>query len=188
MRRIIVLGVGNALLGDEGFGVHALRYLQQNYAWPDNVRFVDGGTLGLFLMAELMECDLAVILDVARGGCDPGTFYRIEPAEIMAGAALRQSQHQTGIADALMACELAGACPEVVIFAMEPFDMTTVQIGLTAQASARLPEFCARVASELRAFIAGQGSLDSVLAENHKTMLEQSRGKQAVAWRKPAAE
>lgn len=148
-RRILVLGVGNTLLGDEGFGVHALRYLERNYDWPDNFRLVDGGTLGLLLMAELMECDLAVILDVARGGEKPGTFYRISQSELLPNLTLRQSAHQTGIADTLLCCELAGHRPESLIFAMEPFDMAEVRAELTDEAQALLPRFCARVVEEI---------------------------------------
>ena len=62
--RVCVLGVGNTLLGDEGFGVRAMEYLRDNYVWPGNVDFVDGGTQGMGLM--LMKCDLM--------GCRPETF------------------------------------------------------------------------------------------------------------------
>ncbi len=143
------MGVGNTLLGDEGFGVHAVDYLQAHYSWPDNVRLVDGGTLGLLLMAELMECDQAIILDIALGGEAPGTFYRIESGELGKSLSLRQSVHQTGITDTLISCELVGHKPEALVFAMQPFDFQTLQARLSPQAQAKLPEFCARVVREL---------------------------------------
>ena len=65
--RVLVLGVGNILLSDEGFGVAAVKRLERDYTWPDNVRLLDGGTLGLFLMPEIMDADFLVVLDVVLG-------------------------------------------------------------------------------------------------------------------------
>lgn len=147
--KVLILGVGNTLLGDEGFGVHAMRYLERHYVWPENVKLVDGGTLGLLLLAELLECDLAVILDVAQGGHAGGTFYEIGADSLNPSLNLRQSMHQTSLSDTLISCDLAGHRPEAIIYAMEPFDIETVQPELTAAGAAKLPLFCARVISEL---------------------------------------
>lgn len=147
--RILLLGVGNTLLGDEGFGVHALRHIEHKYALPDNFRLLDGGTLGLMLMAELMECDLAVILDIALGGKRPGTFYRIEGDDLGARSVPLQSLHQTSLADVLISCELADHRPKAIVFAMEPFDINCPQAGLSTEAAQRLPAFCAKVIEEL---------------------------------------
>lgn len=149
-QRILILGVGNTLLGDEGFGVHALRYLEENFSWPQNVRLVDGGSLGLLLLGELLECDFAVILDVALGGRPPGTFYKLEEDALNPGLGFRQSMHETGVSDILISCDLAGHRPEVEIFAMEPFDLQNPRPELTAQAAAKLPEFCEKVVGELK--------------------------------------
>ncbi|MBD5642135.1 MAG: hydrogenase maturation protease [Desulfovibrio sp.] len=148
-KRILILGVGNTLLGDEGFGVHAVRYLERHFDWPANVRLVDGGTLGLLLLAELMECDLAIILDVALGGHAPGTFYQLDAADLNPALSIRQSMHQTSLGDTLISCELAGHKPEALIYAMEPFDIQNARACLTRQAEKKLPQFCARVVAEL---------------------------------------
>lgn len=148
-QKVLILGVGNTLLGDEGFGVHALRYLDEHYSWPENVKLVDGGSLGLLLMAELMECDLAIVLDVALGGHPPGTFYRLEEDAFSEKLSFRQSMHQTSLVDTLISCELAGHRPKAVVFAMEPFDIQKLQTTLTPEAARKLPEFCARVVSEI---------------------------------------
>lgn len=148
-RRILILGVGNILLADEGFGVRAVDYLQTHYEWPANVRLLDGGTLGLLLMAELLECDQAIVLDIAFGGGAPGTFYRIEREDLSKALSLRQSMHQTSIEDTLISCDLAGHRPEVTVFAMEPYNCGVLQAALTCEAQKRLPEFCAKVVTEL---------------------------------------
>lgn len=147
--RILILGVGNTLLGDEGFGVHAMRYLEENYAWPENVRLVDGGTLGLLLLAELLECDRAIILDVALGDCEPGTFYELDGDNLTASLGTKQSMHQMNLSDTLISCELAGHRPRTLIFAMEPYDIRNVDASLTDQAQAKLPQFCEKVVARL---------------------------------------
>ena len=76
-KRIMIMGVGNILLTDEGFGVRAVEYLQAKYTWPENVRLEDGGTQGLLLMSTLMECDTLVVLDVVLGPEKPGTVYMV---------------------------------------------------------------------------------------------------------------
>lgn len=70
--RVLIMGVGNILLRDEGFGVAAVNHLEKNYYWPENVRLQEGATQGLLLMSELEECDLLVVLDVVLGGKEPG--------------------------------------------------------------------------------------------------------------------
>ena len=54
-QKVLILGVGNILLTDEGFGVRAAAYLEEHYRWPGNVTLMDGGTQGLMLMSELMD-------------------------------------------------------------------------------------------------------------------------------------
>lgn len=149
-RKILILGVGNTLLSDEGFGVRAVEYLRENYSWPENVDLVDGGTRGLLLMSELMDCDLAIILDVVKAGLAPGAMYGIEGADMAPCLQMRQSAHQTGINDILISCDLAGYRPESLIFGFEPFDCETVSARLSEQAEKLLPEFCGKVVEELK--------------------------------------
>lgn len=148
-KRVLILGVGNTLLGDEGFGVHALRFLEENYTWPPHVRLVDGGTLGLLLLAELLECDQAFFLDIALGGRPPGTFYRIDEDALTGALSVRQSAHQTSLTDTLISCELAGRRPEATIFAMEPYHPGEGEAALSPEAMRKLPGFCESVVREL---------------------------------------
>lgn len=149
-RKILILGVGNTLLRDEGFGVRAVQYLQDNYKFPDNITLVDGGTRGLLLMSELMDCDFAIILDVVKLGLTPGTICRIDGNDMPSGLQMRQSAHQTGINDILISCDLAGHRPETIIMGLEPFDCETVSSELSPDAQKLLPEFCVKVEEELQ--------------------------------------
>ena len=147
--RVLVLGVGNILLRDEGFGVAAVNRLERDYVWPDNVRLLDGGTLGLFLMPDIMDCDQLIVLDVVLGPGAPGTVYLLEGDDLRKSLSFRDSTHQTDLVDTLISCGLAGHRPEAVIIGIQPGDCHTLSPELTPELSAKLPEFCAKVVEEL---------------------------------------
>jgi hydrogenase maturation protease len=148
-KKVLILGVGNILLTDEGFGVRAVEYLQARYRWPAHVRLMDGGTLGLLLRPDMQECDLLVVLDVVLGHEAPGTVYLLEGEDLRKSVSFRDSMHQTDLLDTLIACELAGSRPQALVFGMQPFDYKTMGIELTAKAQALIPEFCRKVVDEL---------------------------------------
>ena len=147
--RVLVLGVGNILLSDEGFGVAAVNRLERDYVWPDNVRLLDGGTLGLFLMPDIMDADLLVVLDVVLGPGAPGTIYLLEGEDLRKSLSFRDSTHQTDLVDTLISCELAGGRPDAFIIGIQPVDCGTLSPELTPELEAKLPEFCAKAVAEL---------------------------------------
>lgn len=149
--RILLLGVGNTLLGDEGFGVAALSWLELRYAWPANVRLLDGGTRGILLMPDIMDCDFLLVLDVVLGPGKPGSFYLLDGDDIGQALSFRISMHQTSLADVLGLCQLAGHRPAAKVVGFEPFDWQTPSSSITAGAAELLPAFCARVIRELAA-------------------------------------
>lgn len=147
---ILILGLGNILLADEGFGPAAIYYLQNNFIWPDNIRLVDGGTRGLMLMAELMECEEAIILDIMLAGQKPGSLYFVDNENIKPEFSHHQSMHQSGFFDLLLNCELAGYRPRASLFAIEPFNYQILQPAITGQAQKCLPQFCLNVVNYIR--------------------------------------
>lgn len=149
-KKILILGVGNILISDDGFGVRAIEYLLEKYQWPDNVNLVDGGTRGLLLMSEIMECDLAVILDIFTNEHKAGTCYCFSDKDMEKGSFTGRTAHQTGISDILLCCELAGHKPETLIMAFEPFDCQTVSAELSPEARRLLPKFCEKLVNELK--------------------------------------
>lgn len=146
---ILILGIGNILLCDEGFGVRAVEYLVNHYEWPENVRLLDGGTRGLLLMSELMDCEKAFVLDICLAGDKPGTIYCFSANDMDKKTGNMQSAHQTGINDILISCELAGYSPETVILGFEPFDYHSLSVELSENAKKMLPGFCEKVVLEL---------------------------------------
>ena len=123
-REITVLGVGNLILTDEGFGVHVINYLNEHYEFPDNVQLVDGGTLGMELTHFITGTKKLLIVDAVDGGLEPGTIYRLTGDEIKAHFRQKISAHEVGIEEVLTLLELTGRpIDEVIVLGAQPFDM-----------------------------------------------------------------
>ncbi len=146
---VLILGVGNTLLTDEGFGMRAVAYLKERYSWPANVDLQEGGTQGLMLMPALQECSVLIVLDVVLGGGEPGSVYLLENEDLRKSLSFRDSMHQTDLVDTLATCELVGCRPKTVVFGFEPFDFRTMHPEISPQAEALLPKFCRKVVEEL---------------------------------------
>jgi hydrogenase maturation protease len=114
--RILVLGVGNLLLGDEGAGIHVIRRLRSEVR-AENVIIVDGGTGGYGLLGYFEDADLAVVVDAALDGNPAGTITRLSPRYARDYPPTLVS-HDVGLKDTLAALELLGKKPEVVLFAI----------------------------------------------------------------------
>lgn len=110
---ILVLGIGNLLWADEGFGVRAVEHLQRHYTFPDSVTLLDGGTQGLNLVAPVQAADVVVVLDAVDYGEAPGTLCRIYDDEVPSFMGARKmSLHQTGFQEVLAGAQLLGDYPE----------------------------------------------------------------------------
>ena len=119
--QIVVLGVGNILLTDEGIGVRTAEYLMKNYDYPDNVAILDGGTMGMELLGHIVDIDLLVILDAVASNKPAGTVVKMEGNEIPKFFASKLSPHQVGIADVLAAADLVAKSPKkILLFGVVP--------------------------------------------------------------------
>jgi hydrogenase maturation protease len=129
--QIIILGIGNILYSDEGFGVRVIERLQEGYAFPDNVSIIDGGVLGMNLLGILAECDHLIVIDAVRNKSRPGTLVRLEGEEIPARIRAKNSLHQVDFLEALTLCQALEKVPETVILGVEPQDIETLRVELT---------------------------------------------------------
>lgn len=128
MKPITVLGIGNILLQDEGFGVRVVERLAERYRFPDEVQVLDGGTLGMELVRFLSETKRLLIIDAINGEGPPGTFYRIAGDEVQAYFREKVSMHELGIKDVLAVLGVTGhPVDEVVIMGVQP---QSLDIGL----------------------------------------------------------
>jgi hydrogenase maturation protease len=111
---VLVLGLGNVLLGDDGLGAAALARLERDWRIPPGVRLEDGGTLGLSLLGLLTDSEHVVIVDAVRTDDPPGTLVRLEGENVIDAVRDRLSPHQVGVADLLDAARLIDRYPATV--------------------------------------------------------------------------
>lgn len=138
-RRIVVLGIGNTLLADEGVGVHAALALQREWALPDGVEVIDGGTAGMELLGPLAGADLLLVLDAVKAGRPPATLVQLEGDAVPAFFRAKLSQHQVSICDVLAGLEFEGAAPrELLLIGVEPASMA-LSLHMTPTIAARVP-------------------------------------------------
>jgi hydrogenase maturation protease len=113
---IVVLGIGNVLWADEGFGVRCVEALQQHWDFAPHVELVDGGTQGLYLIQHVQSARKLLILDAVDYGLAPGTLHQVENEEVPRFlGAKKMSLHQTGFQEVLMLAQLTERYPEQVL-------------------------------------------------------------------------
>ena len=139
--KIGVMGVGNVLLRDEGFGVKLLYLLKAKYDFPENVILIDGGTAGIFLSPEIDYLDRLLIVDVVKAKGNPGEIKLYEKEDFFIDRLpLKLSPHQLGLQEVLLLNEIKGTCPEEVkLIGIIPKSIET-GTGLTPELEAKLPE------------------------------------------------
>ena len=147
--RLLILGLGNVLCGDDGLGAVAIARLKERYGFPEGMSVLDGGTLGLSLLPYVEDAEKVILVDAIRAEAPPGSFVRLEGEEVGPAVAGRLSVHQVGVADLLDAARWRGRFPEeLVLLGLVP---ETLEVGLTrsARVEAGLPGLVDRVADEV---------------------------------------
>lgn len=148
--RIIVLGVGNILLSDEGVGVRAVDKLQRDFVLPAGVEVIDGGTTGMEMLEDLAGADHILIVDAVRSGNAPASIVRIAGEQVPVFFRTKLSPHQIGLSDVLATLVLTGEQPGgVTVIGVEPVSLET-SMALSPQVEAVLPEVVSLVVEELR--------------------------------------
>ncbi len=149
--RILVIGMGNVLMQDEGVGVRAVEELEQRYRIPDGVAVVDGGTTGMELFEPMRGARSLIIADAVNTGAPYGTLVRIANEQIPAFFQTKLSNHQLGVSDLLALLALKGETPEqVTIIGMVPHSLEN-RLGLTPEAEAGLEGMVHMLVDELAA-------------------------------------
>lgn len=149
---VLVLGIGNVLMNDDGFGIRVVERLQRDYRFPGNVTVLDGGTLGLDLLPRLEAVDRLLIVDAVDLGADMGTVFRLVGEEVPRAFASKLSVHQMGVQDLLAVAELQGHCPpELVIWGVQPGSIE-MQLTLSEPVAAAIDKVIAGIVDELAAW------------------------------------
>lgn len=111
--KVLVLGIGNLLWADEGFGVRAVEALHRSHTFAKNVTLMDGGTQGLYLIEHVRDADILVVFDAVDYGLPPGTLKLVEDEEVPKFlGAKKMSLHQTGFQEVLASADLFGDLPK----------------------------------------------------------------------------
>jgi len=130
-RPVLVLGLGNILLRDEGIGVRVVHRLQQLYRFPSEVEVMDGGTAGMALYEHIIDRSHLIVIDAVNTGDPPGTLVTLEHNAVPAYFRTKVSPHQMALSDILAALQIVGLpLPEIVLLGIVPVKLTT-GIGLS---------------------------------------------------------
>jgi len=142
--KILVLGIGNTLLTDEGVGIVAMRELEARFGAREDMEFLDGGTLSFTLAVPISECSALLVIDAAELGAAPGTVRSFEGAEMdrFLGENRKGSVHEVGLLDLRSISLLTGHWPEQrALIGVQP-DIVGWGETLTPAVAAALAEGC----------------------------------------------
>ena len=127
--RILILGIGNWLMGDEGLGVHLARYLQDK-ALPPGVDVLDGGTGGFHLLGHIEPYEKVIIVDATLDGAATGTVRKIRP-RFAVDFPQAMSTHDIGLKDLVGALQLMDKMPQIDLYvvSIDSVQQQTVELS-----------------------------------------------------------
>lgn len=145
---VLVLGIGNLLLSDEGAGVKAVEELQNRYDCSDAVEIVDGGTSGSELLSYFDDRSHILIIDAVKTGNQPGTIVRVDDPPAFFQKKI--SPHQIGLADVLGLAAITDNLPRnITLFGIEPKQLST-GLDLSPEVARNLSRLVDMVVAELK--------------------------------------
>ncbi len=150
--KILVLGIGNILMKDEGVGVRTIEYLQKEDL-PQEVELLDGGTSTPLLFPEFAEADYLIVIDAVKGGMSPGSIYRLRLEDLVPPDNSPVSLHDLGLIDALQMASLINKAPQkVLIFGIEPKEIDW-GMELSPEVEGCIPKVAKLVREEIKAIL-----------------------------------
>ncbi|MBU1001321.1 MAG: HyaD/HybD family hydrogenase maturation endopeptidase [Proteobacteria bacterium] len=152
-KKILVLGLGNILLRDEGIGVRVVERLIEQYEFLDNITLMDGGVRGMILMDPIIQADHIIVIDAVLNDQPPGTVYRLEGDDVKLSMAFKNSVHDMDFLETLCCCELvSGKRPSAVIIGIEPKEyQTDPSLDISQELLDRIPEMIVKILQEIEA-------------------------------------
>ena len=148
-RKVLILGVGNLLLGDDGFGVHLINSLADT-PFPPNVQLLEAGTVSHQLIPLLREINHLIIIDVVEAGDAPGSIFRFSSEDMQFPKEQMVSLHQISLIDVLMMAELTGGRPKTIIIGVQPKDVSSWSLELSDEVRTAIPKVKDLIFDELK--------------------------------------
>jgi len=147
--KIVILGVGNLLLSDEGIGVHVANELIKRQL-PPGVKVIEGGTDGFRLLNVITEADRLIVVDAVKGGGTPASIYRFDIDEVQnCPPGFKTSVHQIGILEVINLSGLIGKTPRTTIIGIEPKSLE-MSMELSPEIKEKIPRIIELVLEELK--------------------------------------
>lgn len=147
--RILVLGIGNPLMRDDGFGPRVIELLRLGYRFPDNVHVLDAGTMSFAILNIITEADHMIVVDAVKDtDVPPGTVLRFTPEE-MASNQLARSGHDLRLVDVLQAAALIGNAPDTVAIGVQIAEIAEFVLELSEAVERAVPIAAGAVLDEL---------------------------------------
>lgn len=147
MKDIVVIGIGNILLKDDGVGVRTIEALERENL-PTAVKLVDGGTSTLDMLGLFQEYRKVIVVDALKAGLAPGSIYKIKPEDIKNYRKENLSIHDVQILDVVKMANMMGSFPNVVIFGIEPEEIT-YSLEMSESIKNKIPEVVGHIKREL---------------------------------------
>ena len=141
-KKIAIVGAGNVIFKDEGVGVYASKFLEENYEFDENVTLVDGGVLGFKLMVYYQEFDRVIILDtITMKDEEAGAIYNLPAQELLGLGSYKQTAHEVEIVEMLEICSLLENFAETSIIGIVPDDIISVVTDLSDKLKSQFDNF-----------------------------------------------
>ena len=131
MKKINIIGLGNTLFGDEGFGVEAVRLMEATSKFPDSVQYIDGGTQGLYLLDYFESCDAVLVFDCIIPLEYDKKVYVYHKNELPAFIHRKMSSHQMGLSEILCIAQLHDKTPREIVLIGSPPQCLDLGMGLS---------------------------------------------------------
>jgi hydrogenase maturation protease len=138
-KEITVLGLGSIILKDEGFGVHFIRWFSERYSLGEDVRILDGGTLGYRLLDIVTSSSFLIVVDCIKLDEDPGAIYRFTQDEMRLNMPDPTTAHEVEFPDVLSMADLMDECPEVIFLCIVPESYGIMELEMTPTMRSAFP-------------------------------------------------
>jgi len=156
-KEILVLGIGNTILKDEGIGVRVAEKMME-MSLPPEVEVMDGGIKGLDLLYYIEGRKKVIVVDAVKAGAPPGTLFRFTDNDIAAKKGIMRSAHGIDFSDVIAVARFTGTKPaEIIFLGIEPYDLS-VSMELSPKIEEMIPILINLVMKEIDAYLSRQAS------------------------------
>ena len=146
--KLLVLGIGNLLMGDEGVGVHVIRHLEKTQEVPPGVELLDGGTGSFLLLDPMQRADRVILIDATLDENSQGAVRRLTP-RFSADYPRTLAAHDIGLKDLLDTFYLLGRPVDVVLFAVSIPPLQQLGLEMSSSVASHIPQITAAVREEI---------------------------------------